>query len=139
MSVVNLTNVVVHNNPCPFSAEFQFEIDFEVLGGMEDEIEWKLTWISSVDDNGFDQLLDSVVLDPMALGTYKIMFNADPPNMALIPANEVLGVTGILLVAEYSTCSPHLACRDHQLAMPAHTRASLDSQETNRSCRWDIT
>lgn len=107
MSVVNLTNVVVHNNPCPFGAEFQFEIEFGVLGCMEDEIEWKLTYIGSVDSpQEYDQVVDSVVLDPMNPGGYKILFNSDPPNLALIPPSEVLGVTGLLLAAEYRALQP---------------------------------
>lgn len=101
MSIVNLTNVVVHNNPGTWDSEFQFQIEFEVLSHLDDEIEWRLTYVGSTESASHDQVLDSVLVGPMAPGAYQIIFQADPPDIALIPTAELLGVTGLLLSCHY--------------------------------------
>lgn len=102
MSVVSLTNVTVHNNPGAWDSELQFEIEFEVLAQFDDEIELRLTYIGSPErGSAHDQPLDSVLMGPMNPGAYKILFQADPPDVALIPVDELLGVTGLMLSGHY--------------------------------------
>lgn len=48
-----------------------------------------------------DQELDSLLVGPIPVGVNKFIFEAEPPNLARIPNNEILGVTVILLTCSY--------------------------------------
>lgn len=48
-----------------------------------------------------DQELDSLLVGPIPVGVNKFVFEADPPNIARIPATEIVGVTVILLSCSY--------------------------------------
>ena len=48
-----------------------------------------------------DQELDSLLVGPIPVGVNKFVFEADPPNIARIPATEIIGVTVILLTCSY--------------------------------------
>jgi hypothetical protein len=130
MSVVNLTNVVVHNNPGSWESELQFEIEFEVLAPFDDEVEMRLTYIGSAEHGAtHDQLLDSVLVGPMNPGAYKILFQADPPDISLVPAEELLGVTGLLLSCHFRAHRPH----SRQPLPPApHTRRAREASKSRR-------
>jgi hypothetical protein len=108
MACVSVTNVSVLDNPARFEAPFQFEVSFECLAPIEDDIEWKLNYVGSAETAQHDQLLDSVLVGPMKargasrtapwrvphspalvsqVGGYKIVFQADPPDPRKIPAH----------------------------------------------------
>lgn len=126
MSVVTLLGVTVLNNPANFSDPYQFEITFESLERLQKDLEWKLTYVGSaqscVPDPSpaldlslshsllelitlhsaeHDQVLDSLDVGPVPVGTNKFVFEADPPNTSNIPSTEILGVTVILLTCSY--------------------------------------
>ena len=66
-----------------------------------DDIEWKLTYVGSAESDQHDQELDSVLVGPMQVGGYKIVFQADPPDPTRIPPQDLLGVTVVLLSCFY--------------------------------------
>ena len=66
------------------------------------DLEWKITYVGSAESNQYDQVLDSVLVGPVAVGSYRFVFQADPPNSTLIPQDDVLGVTVILLTCAYN-------------------------------------
>lgn len=41
MSLVNITNVKINNNPAPFQSPIVLDITFECLKALEAEIDWK--------------------------------------------------------------------------------------------------
>ena len=57
------------------------------------DLEWRLTYVGSAEDNRHDQVLDSVLVGPVAVGQYRFVFQANPPNWSLIPQDDILGVT----------------------------------------------
>lgn len=59
MAFVNITNVIVDNNPAPFLSQLKFHITFECLRELSDLIEWRLIYIGSAKDQCYDQLIDS--------------------------------------------------------------------------------
>ena len=71
------------------------------LAPIADDIEWKLVYVGSAESNEHDQLLDSVLVGPMQVGGYKIVFQAEPPDPRRIPVSDLLGVTIILLSCFY--------------------------------------
>jgi len=51
MSLIQLTNVVVLDNPSPFLSPIRFQITLECLKEFEREIDWKLLYIGSAKDD----------------------------------------------------------------------------------------
>ncbi|GKB58204.1 probable histone chaperone ASF1A [Tanacetum coccineum] len=101
MSAVNLTNVTVLNNPAPFLSPFQFEISYECLLSLKDDLEWKLTYVGSAEDETYDQVLESVLVGPINVGNYRFIFEADPPDAVKIRDEDIIGVTVLLLTCSY--------------------------------------
>ena len=125
MSSINVTNVVVHNNPAPFASEFQFEIEFECIADLGGgDIEWKLTYVGSANSDSYDQELDEVEVGPVMPGQkYKIIFAAEAPDIAKIPPSELLGVTVAFL-----SCSFH---GREFVRVGYYVRTDYDSEELN--------
>mmetsp|Transcript_18840 Transcript_18840/g.42103 ORF Transcript_18840/g.42103 Transcript_18840/m.42103 type:complete len:155 (-) Transcript_18840:1781-2245(-) len=101
MACVNITNISVLDNPARFENPFQFEVAFECIAPLDDDIEWRLVYVGSAESDQHDQLLDSVLVGPMQVGGYKIVFQADAPDARRIPPHDLLGVTVILLSCFY--------------------------------------
>eukprot|EP00245_Coleochaete_scutata_P013322 TRINITY_DN5387_c0_g1_i1.p1 TRINITY_DN5387_c0_g1~~TRINITY_DN5387_c0_g1_i1.p1 ORF type:complete len:183 (+),score=36.34 TRINITY_DN5387_c0_g1_i1:276-824(+) len=101
MSAINITNVAVLDNPTAFTNPFQFEISYECLRPLNEDLEWKLTYVGSAEDEKYDQTLESVLVGPVELGSYRFVFQADPPEYAKIPVQDIVGVTVILLTCAY--------------------------------------
>ncbi|ODQ66202.1 histone deposition protein Asf1 [Nadsonia fulvescens var. elongata DSM 6958] len=102
MSIVSLLNVSVLNNPAKFTDPYEFEITFECLENLKEDLEWKLTYVGSSTSFEHDQELDSLLVGPIPVGVNKFIFTADPPSPDLIPASELVSVTVILLSCSYS-------------------------------------
>ncbi|XP_021888349.1 probable histone chaperone ASF1A [Carica papaya] len=101
MSAVNITNVTVLDNPAPFLTPFQFEISYECLTPLEDDLEWKLIYVGSAEDETSDQLLESVLVGPVNVGNYRFVLQADPPDPSKICEEDIIGVTVLLLTCSY--------------------------------------
>lgn len=101
MSLVNVLNVQVLDNPSRFTDPFKFEITFECLAPLEQDLEWKIIYVGSAESERYDQVLDCIMVGPISVGINKFVFQADPPNPTMIPANEMVGVTVVLLPCSY--------------------------------------
>lgn len=101
MSVVNITNVTVLDNPASFLNPFQFEISYECLAALKDDLEWKLIYVGSAEDETYDQLLESVLVGPVNVGNYRFVLQADPPDPSKIREEDIIGVTVLLLTCSY--------------------------------------
>ncbi|KAM7516341.1 hypothetical protein LguiA_005924 [Lonicera macranthoides] len=101
MSAVNITNVTVLDNPSSFTTPFQFEISYECVTPLKDDIEWKLIYVGSAEDETYDQLLESVLVGPVNIGNYRFVFQADPPDPSKIREEDIIGVTVLLLTCSY--------------------------------------
>lgn len=102
MSIVNVINVLCKNPIDKFSSQFKFEIVFECLEELKNDIEWKLIYIGKADDPSYDQELDSILIGPLQVGQMKFDFEADAPDWKKIPKEDLLGVTAIILTCSYS-------------------------------------
>uniref|UniRef100_J3L2Z5 t-SNARE coiled-coil homology domain-containing protein n=2 Tax=Oryza brachyantha TaxID=4533 RepID=J3L2Z5_ORYBR len=101
MSAVNITSVAVLDNPTAFLNPFQFEISYECLIPLEDDLEWKLVYVGSAEDESYDQMLESVLVGPVNVGTYRFVLQADPPDPSKIREEDIIGVTVLLLTCSY--------------------------------------
>ena len=102
MSSINIVNIVCKNPKDIFKSSFKFEIVFECLSELKNDIEWKMIYIGKADDPKFDQELDSILIGPLQVGQMKFDFEADCPNYNLIPKEELLGITAIILTCSYN-------------------------------------
>jgi len=101
MSAVNLTNVVVLDNPTAFTNPFQFEVTFECLQQLEDDLEWKVTYVGSAEDETKDQVLEEVLVGPVPMGVNRFVLQADAADHAKIATEDLLGVTVVLVTCLY--------------------------------------
>lgn len=101
MSAVNITNVTVLDNPSAFLNPFQFEISYECLIPLKEDLEWKLIYVGSAEDESYDQMLESVLVGPVNIGNYRFVFQADPPDPSRIRDEDLIGVTVLLLTCSY--------------------------------------
>ncbi|XXQ31828.1 Anti-silencing function protein 1 [Plasmodiophora brassicae] len=102
MPPINIENVEILDNPTQFKNPFQIQVTFECIPpGIREELEWKLIYVGSADDEKYDQLLDSVLVGPVSIGTSKFVFQAAAPDPSKIPEKDVLEVTVILLTCSY--------------------------------------
>ncbi|GAX16059.1 histone chaperone ASF1 [Fistulifera solaris] len=91
----------VLDNPTCFSNPFQFEITFECLQELDDDLEWKVLYVGSAYDSHQDQVLDEILVGPVPVGLNKFVLQADPPRVDKLPAEEILGVTVVLVTCSY--------------------------------------
>jgi len=103
MSYINVTNIQLKNNPSPFGEPLTFQITFECLKDLPEEIEWKLVYIGSSKDVKYDQVLDSFSMGPLEYGVMQFDLESSPPDSSKIPQSEILGVTAIILSVSYNS------------------------------------
>ena len=56
MAKVHVCNVVVLDNPSQFNNPFQFEITFECIEDLPEDLEWKIIYVGSAESEEFDQV-----------------------------------------------------------------------------------
>jgi len=101
MAKVHIVNVVVLDNPSPFKNPFQFEITFECVEDLQEDLEWKIIYVGSAESEEHDQVLDTVYVGPVPEGKHMFVFQADPPDQTKIPVCDAVGVTVVLLTCGY--------------------------------------
>lgn len=91
----------VLDNPAPFLSPFSFEITFECLQPLSEDLEWKVLYVGSAEDTSHDQVLDEILVGPIPVGINKFVLQADAPDVSQIPEGDVLGVTVVLVTCSY--------------------------------------
>lgn len=56
MAKVHVCSVHVQNNPSTFKSPFEFEITFECLEELSEDLEWKIIYVGSAESEEFDQV-----------------------------------------------------------------------------------
>jgi len=102
MNVVNVTSINVLDNPCAFGNPFQFEITFECLQELKEDLDWKIIYVGSAESEKYDQELESVLVGPVPVGVNKFVFQAPAPDATKVPENDLLGVTVVLVTCSYN-------------------------------------
>lgn len=101
MAKVHITNVVVLDNPSSFFNPFQFELTFECIEELKEDLEWKMIYVGSAESEDYDQILDTIYVGPVPEGRHIFVFQADPPDVSKIPEADAVGVTIVLLTCSY--------------------------------------
>lgn len=90
MSLVNILDIKVLNNPAAFTSSFEFEITFECNAPLEDgkimfktglklklviDLEWKMIYVGAPETSEYDQVLESIMVGPIPVGVNKFVFS----------------------------------------------------------------
>lgn len=62
MSKIQVNNLVVLDNPPPFN------ITFEWVEDLSEDLEWKIIHVGSAESEEYDQVLDSFIMGPVPAG-----------------------------------------------------------------------
>ena len=65
------------------------------------DIEWKVIYVGSAEDESRDQELDDVLLPADKQGRFAFILKVDAPDPTLIPSQDILGATIVLLTCTY--------------------------------------
>ena len=68
---------------------------------LEDDLEWKLIYVGSADDEEMDQTLEEVMDGPVPVGVNKFVFHSPAPEAHTISEDVLVGVTVILITCSY--------------------------------------
>ncbi|PNH02107.1 putative histone chaperone ASF1A [Tetrabaena socialis] len=98
---VSVLSVKVLQNPAPYTAAMSFEIEYEASQNLNSDLVWRLVYVGSADSDRYDQELENVEVGPVTQGNFKFVLEANPPNPALIPSDDIVGVTVVLLTCSY--------------------------------------
>lgn len=116
MAKVQVNNVVVLDNPSPFYNPFQFEITFECIEDLSEDLEWKIIYVGSAESEEYDQVLDSVLVGPVPAGRHMFVF-----QVRLILVNIFLNrLYSLIRVLLLSNCVNSLCfCCIHLSLLPS--------------------
>ena len=65
------------------------------------DLEWKVIYVGSAHDTSQDQVLDEILVGPVPVGVNKFVLQADAPNPAALPPDDIVGVTVVLVTCSY--------------------------------------
>lgn len=110
MAKVQLSNVVVLDNPSPFLNPFQFELTFECIEDLNEgikiqiiniynlfilvckllDLEWKMIYVGSAESEEHDQILDVIYVGPVPEGRHMFVFEVILKNsIFFINSNKI--------------------------------------------------
>ena len=96
MAAINVLAVIPENSLVPFNTPFSFAIEYECLTALKEDLEWKMVYVGSASNDIHDQVLDSVLVGPVLAGGYKFVFEANAPDPAKIPLDDLIGVGRVI-------------------------------------------
>ncbi|KAJ3535100.1 hypothetical protein NMY22_g6640 [Coprinellus aureogranulatus] len=101
MSLVTIRNVEFLNNPARFTDVYRFRVTFECIAPLQEDLEWKLIYVSCPGQEDLDQELDDCLVGPVPVGVNSFEFEGTPPDPVKIPTEDVLGVAALILTGSY--------------------------------------
>ena len=89
------------DNPSYFNKPFSFEITFECLAPLQQDLEWKVLYVGSAESSAHDQVLEEVQVGPVPQGVHKFVLQSEAPDVTKLPPESILGVTVVLVTCTY--------------------------------------
>jgi len=126
MAAVSIVDIKLKNeNTSKFFVPFMFEIMFECNQELEEDLEWRLTYVGSAESTNYDQVLSSILVGPVVLGYNSFVFEVDPPDPSKIPEKDAIGVTALLLSCLYK--------EQEFVRVGYYVNVSYESEELNQN------
>eukprot|EP00879_Flechtneria_rotunda_P007074 GHRR01007425.1.p1 GENE.GHRR01007425.1~~GHRR01007425.1.p1 ORF type:complete len:239 (+),score=73.99 GHRR01007425.1:499-1215(+) len=101
MAECSIASVQVLNNPAQYTDPIVLEVQYECLSSLQEDLEWRISYVGSAESEDYDQVLDSALVGPVIPGHFKFRMEAPAPDPSRIPADDLLGVTALLLTCSY--------------------------------------
>lgn len=92
---------LLNENPGPYQKSFQWRMRVAVSEQLLEPLTVTFVWVGSHRSSEFDQLLDSFDVGPFVPGVSEFQLESDAPRVDLIPPEDVLGVSVLLLSFQY--------------------------------------
>ena len=70
----NHIHININSNHVQNLSSFQFEITFECIEDLPEDLEWKIIYVGSAESEEFDQVLDTVYVGPVPEGRHMFVF-----------------------------------------------------------------
>ena len=77
MAKVHVCNVLVLDNPAQFMTKLEFEITFECIEDLPEDLEWKIIYVGSAESEEFDQILDTVYVSRISTHEHLYSYRHD--------------------------------------------------------------
>lgn len=100
-AAINVLEVKVLDNPARFLDPFKFEVTFECVSALSEDLEWKVVYVGSSAGPQYDQELDSVLVGPVPIGTSRFVLQTNPPDPSKIPNDDIIGATVVMVICSY--------------------------------------
>ncbi len=68
---------------------------------MKLDLEWKVVYVGSAEDESRDQILEEVMVGPVQVGTNRFILQCPAPDPKLIANEDLIGVTVLLITCSY--------------------------------------
>lgn len=101
MALLNVGSIQLKNSESRFGDKIEMDIKFEAFEALKDDVEWRVIYVGSAYDPSKDQTLESVVVGPIQQGIHSFTLDVPAPNPAIIPEDDLIGATVVLLTAHY--------------------------------------
>ncbi|KAH8079825.1 ASF1 like histone chaperone-domain-containing protein [Cristinia sonorae] len=101
MSIVTIRNVEFLNNPAKFLDPYHFRVTFECISELQEDLEWRLVYVSSPGNEELDQELDDCLVGPVPTGVNSFEFEGCAPDPKKIPPEDVIGISALILTGSY--------------------------------------
>ena len=75
-----------------FTASISFQITFEVVQAILEDIEFKIIYVGSSSSVSYDQVLDSIMVGPVPLGTSQFVLETPCPDYMKSPHQDLIGL-----------------------------------------------
>ena len=100
--LVQLSEIeLLGSNPGHFGESLKWRMRVEVLDNLTEPLSVSFVWVGSSRSSQFDQVLDSFDVGPFVIGSAEFQLECDPPQLALIPPTDVVGLTVLLISFQY--------------------------------------
>jgi len=99
--MITIRSIEFLNNPAPFRDPYKLKVTFDCISPLQDDVEWKLIFVSSPENEALDQELDDCLVGPVPQGINSFEFSGASPDPKKIPQEDVLGVAALILTGAY--------------------------------------
>ncbi|GET88062.1 anti-silencing protein asf 1-like [Leishmania tarentolae] len=88
-------------NPDAYTNQLHWRMRLEAARSLPQTISVSFVWVGSASSSQYDQVLDDFEVGPLEKGITEFTLECDAPQMELVPAEDVMGVTILLISFQY--------------------------------------
>ena len=94
---------VLNPTEATFNDPFQFEITFECTDNLAEDIEWKVIYVGSAEDQEHDQELEAIMVGPLPVGASRFLSALDAFELKY-PVRGISFSDGLYLASSCLSC-----------------------------------